>query len=180
MRFFMPLPSLPHMGSIVPTRLSRIHADEPSSSSYRNGPFDDPCRKPACRRFLLQQDTFGAGWRDANRQRRISAPSDNGQAGDLPQAAARKIDQRLGREAAGGVFLSEKIRRTTKIQIRSRAGVQPQPTPASNRWLAEQLHMGRPEAVSVYVRRRRLSGGVDRPDYQRLITIVSTLSVSRD
>ena len=33
-----------------------------------------------------------------------------------------------------------------------------QTTQASNRWLAEQLHMGRPEAVSVYVRRLRTSG----------------------
>jgi len=168
------------MGSIVPTRFSRIHAGEPSSSSYRNGPFSDPCRKPACGRFLLQQDTFGAGWRRAQGQRRLSAPSDDGQTGDLPRAATGKIDLRLSRKAAGGVFLSGKIRGTTEIQVRSRAGTQPQPTPASNRWLAEQLHMGRPEAVSVYVRRRRLSGGVDRPDYQRLITIVSTLSVSRD
>jgi REP element-mobilizing transposase RayT len=49
-----------------------------------------------------------------------------------------------------------------------------QTTQASNRWLAEQLHMGRPEAVSVYVRRLRTSGGLNHPDYRRLCTIGST------
>ena len=49
-----------------------------------------------------------------------------------------------------------------------------QKTPASNRWLAEQLHMGRPEAVSVYVARLRKAGLEQNPDFRRLITIVST------
>jgi len=45
-------------------------------------------------------------------------------------------------------------------------------TQASNRWLAERLHMGRPEAVSVYVGRLRRSGTGGNPDYAQLITIV--------
>jgi len=49
-----------------------------------------------------------------------------------------------------------------------------QKTPASNRWLAEQLQMGRPEAVSVYVARLRKAGFEQNPDIRRLIAIVST------
>ncbi len=44
-------------------------------------------------------------------------------------------------------------------------------TQADNRWLAVQLHMGRPEAVSFYTSRLRRSRPDQDPDYQRLITI---------
>jgi hypothetical protein len=45
-------------------------------------------------------------------------------------------------------------------------------TQASNRWLAEHLQMGRPEAVSVHVGRLRAAAPADQADYQRLTTIV--------
>jgi len=45
-------------------------------------------------------------------------------------------------------------------------------TQASNRWLAEQLCMGRPEAVSVYAGRIRKTGAEKEPSYRKLITIV--------
>ncbi len=45
-------------------------------------------------------------------------------------------------------------------------------TQASNRWLGERLHMGRPEAVSVYVGRLRRSGAGKNPDYAQLVTNV--------
>jgi putative transposase len=47
-----------------------------------------------------------------------------------------------------------------------------QHTQTANRWLAEQLHMGRPEAVSVYVARLTKAGVERDPHCQLLITIV--------
>ena len=47
-------------------------------------------------------------------------------------------------------------------------------TQAGNRWLTEQLRMGRPEAVSVHVGRLRGNGATKNSDYNRLTTIVST------
>lgn len=46
-------------------------------------------------------------------------------------------------------------------------------TQAGNRWLAERLHMGRPEAVSVHVGRLRAGRPGKNRFYKRLITIVS-------
>lgn len=46
-------------------------------------------------------------------------------------------------------------------------------TQARNGWLAERLHMGRAEAVSVYAGRLRAAGNAGESDYGRLITIVS-------
>lgn len=43
---------------------------------------------------------------------------------------------------------------------------------ASNRWLSAQLHMGRPEAVSVHVGRLRRGELQKSPDYQKLIARV--------
>ena len=47
-----------------------------------------------------------------------------------------------------------------------------QRTQAGNRWLAERLHMGRPEAVSAYVARLTKAGVEKDPHCQRLITII--------
>ncbi len=44
---------------------------------------------------------------------------------------------------------------------------------AGNRWLSERLGMGRPEAVTVYVRRLQACGVGANRDYVRLTTIVS-------
>jgi hypothetical protein len=49
-----------------------------------------------------------------------------------------------------------------------------QRTQASNRSLAEQPPMGRPETVRVYVARLRRTGLERNPDFRRLIAIVST------
>ena len=45
-------------------------------------------------------------------------------------------------------------------------------TQASNGWLAEQLHMGRPEAVSVYAGRLKKAGAGKNPSHSKLIAIV--------
>jgi hypothetical protein len=45
-------------------------------------------------------------------------------------------------------------------------------TQASNRWLAEHLNMGRPEAVSVHVGRLRKAAAAQNGDYRKLSTYV--------
>ena len=45
-------------------------------------------------------------------------------------------------------------------------------TQASNRWLGERLHMGRPEAVSGHVGRLRRSWAGKNSDYTKLTTNV--------
>ena len=47
-------------------------------------------------------------------------------------------------------------------------------TQVGNRWLAEHLNMGRPEAVSVHVGRLRSVSPGNNADYRQLTTIVST------
>ena len=47
-------------------------------------------------------------------------------------------------------------------------------TPVRNSWLAEQLHMGRPSAVSCYITRLKTAGLEGNAEYQRLINNVLT------
>lgn len=47
-------------------------------------------------------------------------------------------------------------------------------TSVSNAWLAERLAMGQPASVSQFVRRYRLSGGIDAPDFASALSRVKT------
>ena len=49
-----------------------------------------------------------------------------------------------------------------------------QTTSVQNRWLADQLHMGRRDAVSCYLARLKAAGLANNRDYQKLTTNVST------
>jgi hypothetical protein len=73
----------------------------------------------------------------------------------LGKTAATALDERKGAPWKAAVALRLK-----------------EATQASNRWLGERLHMGRPEAVSVHVGRLRRSGCGKNSDYAKLTTNV--------